>query len=103
MICSLIGPVVTSYVVQSEAVMDIIITANGQGRCVYAEDIDLSTLGKLAVQRGSHVEPTPDAQWTADMSPVGGPILGPFLLRSEAITAERDWLADNWLQSGRAG
>lgn len=83
--------------------MDIIITANGQGRCVYAEDIDLTTLGKLTVRRGSHVEPRSDSQWTADMSPVGGPILGPFSLRSEAITAERDWLTANWLQSGRRG
>lgn len=83
--------------------MEIIIAANGQGRCIYDEAIDLSTLGKLTVQRGSHVEPTSDGQWTADMSPVDGPVLGPFRRRSEAITAERDWLATNWLQSGRAG
>ena len=83
--------------------MDIIITANGQGRCIYAEDIDLSTLGKLTIRRGSHVEPTPDARWTADMSPVDGPILGPFQCWSEAIAAERDWLATNWLQSNQIG
>jgi len=77
--------------------MDLIIIATGQGRCVYDEVIDLTTLGKLAIRRGSHVESTPDAQWTADMSPVGGPVLGPFQRWSEAITAERDWLADNWL------
>jgi len=79
--------------------MEIIITPYGQGRCVYGEAINLTTLGKLTIRRGSHVEPTPDGQWIADMSPVGGPILGPFLLRSEAITAERDWLAANWLQT----
>jgi len=83
--------------------MDIIITANGQGRCIYDETIDLTMLGKLTVQRGSHVEPTSDGQWTADMSPVDGPVLGPFQRRSEAITAERGWLATNWLQSGRKG
>jgi len=79
--------------------MEIIITPNGQGRCIYGEAIDLTTLGELTVQRGSHVEPTPDAQWTADMSPVSGPVLGPYRRRSEAIAAERDWLATNWLQS----
>lgn len=78
--------------------MEIIITTTGQGRCVYDETIDLTMLGKLTIRRGSHVEPTPDTQWTADMSPVNGPILGPFTRWSEAITAERGWLAENWLQ-----
>ena len=83
--------------------MEIIIAANGQGRCVYGEAIDLTALGKLAIRRGSHVESTPDARWTADMSPVNGPVLGPFPCWSEAIAAERDWLADNWLQPDQAG
>jgi len=45
--------------------MEILIDATGQGRCLYAEHIDLTTLGKLAIRRGSHVESTPDARWTA--------------------------------------
>jgi hypothetical protein len=80
--------------------MEILITAAGQGRCVYSEEIDLSTLGRLSIRRGSHVESTPDAQWTADMSPVDGPILGPFQRWSEAIAAEREWLAEHWLRPG---
>ncbi|NLF72417.1 MAG: hypothetical protein GX575_25565 [Candidatus Anammoximicrobium sp.] len=80
--------------------MDIIITATGDGRCIYAEDIDLTALGKLTIRRGSHVESTPDARWTADMSPVGGPVLGPFRRWSEAIAAEHEWLAEHWLQPG---
>jgi hypothetical protein len=83
--------------------MDIIITATGDGRCIYAEDIDLTTLGKLTIRRGSHVESTPDARWTADMSPVGGPVLGPFQRWSEAISAERDWLAEHWLLPDQKG
>ena len=82
--------------------MEIIITASGQGRCVYGEDIDLTTLGQLTIRRGSHVESTPDAQWTADMSPVGGPLLGPFRSRSQALSEERAWLAANWLPSGQS-
>jgi len=83
--------------------MEILIDATGQGRCLYAEHIDLTTLGKLAIRRGSHVESTPDARWTADMSPVGGPVLGPFQRRSEALAAERDWLVEHWLGWSRAG
>lgn len=77
--------------------MDIIIAADGNGRCVYGEDIDLTTFGKLAIRRGSHVESTPDARWAADMSPVNGPVLGPYQRRSDALAAEHDWLEQNWL------
>ena len=79
--------------------MEIIITAAGQARCVYGETIDLATLGKLEIQRGSHVEPDEAGQWWADLSPVDGPRLGPFDCRSQALDAERDWLEANWLTS----
>ena len=65
---------------------------------MYSEAIPLDQLGRLEIQRGSHVEPTSNGQWTADMSPVNGPILGPFELRSAALQAERDWLHQHWLQ-----
>ncbi|EMB17938.1 hypothetical protein RE6C_01332 [Rhodopirellula europaea 6C] len=41
-----------------------------------------------------------NGQWTADLSPVGGPVLGPFALRSEAIEAEIEWLHCHWLLTG---
>nr|WP_145059933.1 hypothetical protein [Lignipirellula cremea] len=63
----------------------------------YDEAINLATFGKLTIRRGSHVEPTSDGRWTADLEPVGGPVLGPFGRRSEALAAERDWLAANWI------
>lgn len=77
--------------------MNLLVTASGELRCVYAEAIDLTVLGKIAIVRGSHVEPTADGRWTADMSPVGGPFLGPFASRSEALKAEAEWLDANWL------
>lgn len=58
----------------------------------------LLTAGKATIRRASHVEPTPDGQWTADLTPVGGPILGPYLTRVEALTAETDWLTQHWLR-----
>lgn len=50
--------------------------------------------GTATIKRASHVEPRPDGQWEADMKPSGGPILGPFLTRQEALDAEVDWLKD---------
>lgn len=78
--------------------MQLIIEPNGRVRCVYAETIDLNQLGSLQIRRGSHVEPTEDGQWIADLSPVGGPLLEPpFTTRSAALQAEVQWLQANWL------
>ena len=77
--------------------MQMLVQTNGAVRCVYGEELDLPRLGPLTITRGSHVEPTADGQWTADMSPVTGPVLGPFPSRSDALTAERQWLEKHWL------
>ena len=76
--------------------MDLIIDSDGTIRCLYGEAIDLRLLGKAVVRRASHVEPDEQGRWWGDMSPVGGPRLGPFTRRSEAIEQERLWL-DDWL------
>lgn len=49
------------------------------------------------VTRASHVEPSASG-WTADLSPVNGPTLGPFTTRAEALAAEVDWLGRNLAQ-----
>ncbi len=73
--------------------MNINITADGELRFIYSDDLQpLLELGTPQVRRASHVEPTDDGQWTADMSPVSGPMLGPFTLRCEALAAETTWL-----------
>lgn len=77
--------------------MEIIIDPAGIGRCIYTESIDLKRIGELTITRGSHVEPDKQGLWFADLSPVGGPRLGPFLKRSDALTAEIDWLKQHWL------
>ena len=83
--------------------MQLVIQAGGLVRCVYGEELDLHTLGKVSVSRGSHVEPTVDGQWTADLAPVGGPLLGPFGCRSQALEAELAWLNTYWLNACRPG
>ena len=77
--------------------MQLIIQPDGLSRCLYSEELPLHVLGPLSIQRASHVEPTTDGQWTADLSPVQGPLLGPFISRSEALQAELQWLEQHWL------
>lgn len=79
--------------------MQILIESSGNARCIYGEEIDLSQLGQLSIQRGSHVEPNDSGQWLSDLSPVHGPLLGPFVCRSDALAAEVAWLHAHWLTS----
>lgn len=76
--------------------MEMLIETKGQVHCVYGEAIDLHQLGRLKIQRGSHVEPNEEGRWLADLAPVGGPVLGPFDSRSTALKAEGSWL-QRWL------
>ena len=78
--------------------MQIVIGPGGTVRCLYGEAIELATLGPLQIARASHVEPTADGQWLADLSPLSGPVLGPFACRSEALAAEEAWIIKHWLQ-----
>ena len=77
--------------------MHLVIEPGGRVRAVYDELIDLAALGRPAIARASRVEPTVDGFWTADLAPVGGPVLGPFERRSAALEAERAWLEAHWL------
>ena len=69
--------------------MELVVDAEGDVRCVYGEELDLREIGKLQITRASHVEPDAEGFWWADMGPVGGPVLGPFKNRTEAVGAER--------------
>ena len=72
--------------------MHTIKISNGHVQFVYDDALaELLDAGAATVRRVSHVEPAPGG-WTADMSPVNGPVLGPFGLRAEALAAERAWL-----------
>ena len=77
--------------------MKLLISPLGTVNCVYSEDIDLATLGRLVISRGSYVEPDAAGQWLVDLSPVQGPMLGPFAQRSAALESEADWLEQHWL------
>lgn len=77
--------------------MQIVIRPNGAAQCIYDESIDLAALGRVSITRASHVEPDPQGGWLADLSPVTGPRLGPYPLRSQALAAEREWFERHWL------
>lgn len=77
--------------------MNLVVARDGTIRAVYAEDIDLGVLGQPVITRASHVEPDEKGRWITDMSPVRGPVLGPFHQRSNALKAEQRWLESNWL------
>jgi len=77
--------------------MELLVQTDGTIRCVYGESIELACLGRCSMRRASHVEPTTNGQWLADLSPILGPQLGPFAYRSQAIAAEVAWLQEHWL------
>ena len=80
--------------------MQMMIDPSGTVRCVYDEAIDLAAIGTLEISRASHVEPDELGRWIADLAPVGGPSLGPFDQRSQALAAEQQWLDEHWLGAG---
>ena len=73
--------------------MELVVGLDGMARCIYDEALDLREIGKLQITRASHVEPDRNGYWWADMGPSGGPVLGPYGSRTEALQAERGWLA----------
>jgi hypothetical protein len=73
-------------------VIELIVHPDGTACSVYGEELDLAKLGEVQIRRASMVEPDIHGQWWADLSPVDGPKLGPFSLRSLALEAEVIWL-----------
>jgi len=78
--------------------MKLYITTDGNCSAVYDEVLDLRLLGESEIRRASHVEPTLAGQWSADLTPMAGPVLGPFPTRSQALIAEIAWL-NEWFNT----
>lgn len=72
----------------------VVISPRGEITFVWDDRLEpLLPLGEVSIRRASWVEPRGTA-WIADLSPVGGPTLGPFRLRHQALAAERAWLEE---------
>ena len=79
--------------------MKIRINPGGTILSLYTEDVCLNNLGNIiTIKRASHVNANCLNQWEADMGVSGGPVLGPFSKRSEALEAEITWLNKNILR-----
>jgi len=73
-----------------------IIIKDGEIRFIHDDDLtNLMEQGIAHTKRASHVEPDDDNFWWADLSPVNGPKLGPFIHRKEALAAEVSWINNN--------
>jgi hypothetical protein len=76
--------------------MLIEVRPDGSLKMLYDDSLKgLMAQGNTEVKRASDVEPDGKGGWTADLARVGGPVLGPFALREEALEAEKQWLWNN--------
>ena len=71
--------------------MQIVIKPTGVFICIYSDALDYGEFGKPQIRRASHVEPDERGLWFANMSPINGPMLGPFNKRNEALDAELEY------------
>jgi hypothetical protein len=74
-----------------------IIAPDGSVRGVYSDLVPYHAIGMAEIVRASHVEPDEYGMWWADLSPVQGPKLGPYLERTKAVQSEMQWLELHWL------
>ena len=76
----------------TEILAEIVISPGGSAQSIYGEEFDFACLGEVQIWRASFVEPDARGHWWADLSPVRGPMLGPFGKRSAALGEEVRWL-----------
>lgn len=82
------------------------------------DEVKVDHAGPRKTSRASHVEPWSglrlrarvdvrkrhplrvfcDDDWFADLSPVNGPVLGPFATRKTALLAEEQWLVEKFFR-----
>jgi hypothetical protein len=86
--------------VSASVEVELLVDPDGLVRGIYSDEVDWLALGEALgsgplVCRASHVEPAEGGAWTADLAPVGGPVLGPFPKRADALEAEVTWLREH--------
>jgi hypothetical protein len=86
------GPGADSESVSMTVAMALVVGCDGGVMCINHAGKDLREHGKRQITRASHAEPDAGGYWWADMRPSGGPVMGPYCSRSEALGAERSCL-----------
>lgn len=75
--------------------IDLQVGTDGSVDFIYNDAaVEILEEGESTVVRASHVEPCAGG-WSADMGPSGGPVLGPFRTRQQALDEEVEWLKQN--------
>ncbi len=77
---------------------ELIIGLGGNVRMIYSELIEPHAFGEPRIERVSFAEPDQNGFWWATLTPVNGPRLGPYLMRSKAVEAEIAWLKEFLLE-----
>lgn len=81
--------------------MEMRIDAEGNLRMIYSDAlVGVLDEGDAKVTRASTVEPGADGLWEVDLSMSGGPVMGGFKLRQDALDAEVAWLRDHKIPLG---
>jgi hypothetical protein len=86
--------------VSASVEVELLVDPDGLVRGIYSDEVDWLALGEALgsgplVCRASAVEPDGAGGWTADLAASGGPVLGPFPKRAEALAAEGAWLREH--------
>lgn len=77
------------------------ISKTGEVSYIYTDElVGLLSQGEASIRRVSHVEPTTDGQWTAQME--DGTLLGPYKLRSTALVEEVKYLEEKYFKGGKS-
>lgn len=71
--------------------------ANGEAVFIYEDGHPCLDLGRVQTKRASHVEPTENGLWCADMSPIDGPLLEETRSRKQSVSREHQWISENRL------
>jgi hypothetical protein len=72
------------------------IKVDGTIRFIYDDELEaLKHAGPSNTRRAIFVEPDSNGLWVADLSPINGPVFGPFRLRKTALDAERDYIEEH--------
>jgi hypothetical protein len=70
-----------------------LVVKNGVIHAIYDDAlIGLFEDATVSTRRASHVEPVDGGGWSADLSPVGGPMLWNFKTRKDALDAEARYI-----------
>lgn len=75
------------------------VTPSGAWHFIYQERLKpLLGRGHAVMTRASYVNPQSDGSWTADLTPLKGPVLANFPTRQHALDAEEHWITHHWIE-----